>query len=447
MVRRLRPNDLLVAIERAPPAKNHALTIGIAGINSSGELISDSTRTRGYVLSTDIAPTILRRFGLAVPSAMSGQPIRVEGGVDVASLESLASRMASISDRRGPAIGGSLLVWLVLAGLAALLTRGRAGATAVRLFTLSVIYLPLALLACAALEPSQAAEQLAVAAGAPVVAALTLATSRGYRPIAIASGVVAVAYALDVVSGSPLSKLSLLGPNPGLGARFYGIGNELEALLSVLVIAGTGAGLCGFAPRWSGRAAATTFLAVGLAFACVFAAGRFGADVGAAIVMPIGAAAAASKVATPRRRTTLFIIAFSLAFVLFVALIDLISGANAHLTRSVLDAGGLRDLAQVAQRRLQLSAHSFSRPIVLVFLPALAILATVAFRRRAVLRRWFSGVPAIEAGLLGALVAIVVGTLANDSGALVLEIGCVYLLLFVGYAWAVRRGSAPGGRW
>ena len=40
--------------------------------------------------------------------------------------------------------------------------------------------------------------------------------------------------------------------------------------------------------------------------------------------------------------------------------IDLVSGANAHLTRSVLDAGGLDDLAEVAQRRLQLSAHSFA---------------------------------------------------------------------------------------
>jgi hypothetical protein len=155
--------------------------------------------------------------------------------------------------------------------------------------------------------------------------------------------------------------------------------------------------------------------------------------------MPIGAAAAASKVATPRRRTTLFIIAFSLAFVLFIALIDLISGANAHLTRSVLDAGGLRDLAQVAQRRLQLSAHSFARPIVLVFLPLLAILSAAAWRRRATLRRWVAGAPAVEAGLLGALVAIVVGTLANDSGALVLEIGSVYLLVFAGFAWAERR--------
>jgi len=34
------------------------------------------------------------------------------------------------------------------------------------------------------------------------------------------------AYAIDVVAGSGLTKLSLLGPNPIFGVRFYGIGNE-----------------------------------------------------------------------------------------------------------------------------------------------------------------------------------------------------------------------------
>jgi hypothetical protein len=46
----------------------------------------------------------------------------------------------------------------------------------------------------------------------------------------------------------------------------------------------------------------------------------------------------------------------------------------------------------------------------------------------------------VRAGLLGALVATAVGTLANDSGALVLEIGTAYLLVFVGFAWA-ENGS------
>ena len=52
----------------------------------------------------------------------------------------------------------------------------------------------------------------------------------------------------------------------------------------------------------------------------------------------------------------------------------------------------------------------------------------------------------MRAGLLGALAATAVGTLANDSGALLLESATAYLLVFAGFAWAesaTRRGPGP----
>jgi hypothetical protein len=59
----------------------------------------------------------------------------------------------------------------------------------------------------------------------------------------------------------------------------------------------------------------------------------------------------------------------------------------------------------------------------------------LAVVRRQRIRDWLSGVPATRAGLIGALVATAVGTLANDSGALLLGIGTAFLLVFVGFAW------------
>ncbi len=437
LVRGLQGNDLLVAIGRAPPEKNHALAIGFAGRGFAGDLTSDSTRTDGYVLSTDVAPTILGRLGIAVPSQMSGQAIRSEGSVDVAGIEALGKRMSVISSRRGPVIGISLLAWIVVFGLAALVGAQRVEGVAVRLLGLSIIYLPLLLLVGAALEGGQEAEQLLVMFGAPLLAAVTLFVLGGLRALSVASGLVVLAYAIDVVAGSPLISLSLLGPNPGLGVRFYGIGNEIEALLGVLVVAGTGATLTAFT-RLTGRAAAIAFLVVALVSAGVFAAGRFGADVGAAIVLPVGGAVAAAAIAGSRRRGILLAIAAPLAVLALIALVDLVSGANAHLTRSVLDAGGLGDLADVAQRRLQLSAHSFVRPIVLFFLPIVAAAALVAYLRRDRIGSWLRPFPALRAGLIGAVAATIIGTLANDSGALLLEIGTAYLLVFLAYAWSER---------
>ncbi len=431
--------DLLIAIARPTGESGDPVAIGVAGRGFDGDLTSDSTRTNGYVLSTDVAPTILQRLGIGVPSQMSGQPIRSEGTADPAAIEALTARMDVISSRRGGVIGLSIAAWLLLSALVALFSRGRLARVAIRLLGLSIVYLPLALLFGAALEPAKGAEALLVAFGAPALGAATLVLLRDFRALAVASAITVSAYAVDVIAGSPLTSLSLLGPNPGLGVRFYGIGNELEALLAVLVVAGTGAGLVGFARDPSHRAAAIAFIGIGLAATLVFAAGRFGADVGAAIVFPVGAVVAAVVVAGRGRRLGLLaIVAAPFAVLALMALIDLLSGANAHLTRSVLDAGGLGSLADVAQRRLQLSAHSFSRPVLLAFLPLVIALAVFAWLRRDRLRAWLEGAPAMRAGLLGALAATVVGTLANDSGALLLEIGTAYLLVFTGFAWAER---------
>jgi hypothetical protein len=429
--------DLLIAIAEPAGRSDEPLPIGIAGQGFDGNLTSDSTRMDGYVLSTDVAPTILERLGIEVPAEMSGQPIRSEGAIDPAAVESLAARMDVISSRRGPVIGLNVAAWLVALLLVAALSRGRLARPAVRVTGLASVYLPLVLLLAAALERGETAERLLVLLLCPLLGALTSLLLPGYRGLAFASASTVLAYAIDAIAGSPLTSLALLGPNPGLGVRFYGIGNELEALLAVLVVAGTGAALTGFRAAATRRSSAFVFIATGLLAAFVFAAGRFGADVGAAIVFPVGAVVAAVVCAGGGRRTALLAVAAApFAVLALLALVDLLSGANAHLTRSVLDAGGFGNLADVAQRRLQLSARSFARPVLMAFLPVVAAIAALAYVRRDRLRAWLQAVPAMRAGLLGALVASAIGTLANDSGALLLEIGTAYLLVFTGFTWA-----------
>ena len=253
-----------------------------------------------------------------------------------------------------------------------------------------------------------------------------------------------LAYAVDVVAGSPLTALSLLGPNPGLGVRFYGIGNELEAPLAVLVVAGTGAGSDRVRAAAVAAGLGGSFLAIGLAAAFVFAAGRFGADVGAAIVLPFGAAVAAAAIAARRRRTALLVVALPFRGPGPARPRRPRSPAPTPTSpaRCSTPAASAR-LGDVAQRRLQLSARSFARPVVFVFLPVVALLVALAVARRDRLRAWLAGAPALRAGLIGAAVATAVGTLANDSGALVLEIGAAYLLVFIGFAWARAALDKP----
>jgi hypothetical protein len=435
----LRGEDLLVAIEMAPPAANRALAVGLAGRGLSGTLTSDSTRIGGYVLSTDLAPTVLARLGLAVPSQMTGEPIRSNGEVDPASLGDLADRLAAIGPRRGPVVGVSVLVWAALTALAGI-AFGRPGVrAALRVLAVAVAFLPAVLMLAAALEPSELAERLIVGAGAPALAILTLRLAPGFGALAIAGTVSVSSYAVDVIAGSHLTELSLAGPNPAGGVRFFGIGNELEAAIGALVPIATGAGLVAWAPRVQPRTAAIVFGVTAALGVAAFAPGRFGADVGAAIGLPVGAAVAAGVcLGAGRRRLALLLAAPVVALAALVA-VDLVSGGDAHLTRTVLRAGGFDQLAETVQRRLELSVHSFDRyaPTAMMWLVVAALVAGVLSRHR--IEGWFGDRRWAWAGLLGALGATVVGTLANDSGAVLLILGTTVAGATVGLAWATHE--------
>jgi len=443
----LRGDDLLIALERPPPASNHGLALGIAGRGFDGTLISDSTRMRGYVVSTDLAPTVLERLGLPVPSDMTGEPIRTDGAADAAYVQDLQDRLAVIGPRRAPVIGLSVLAWVVLTALAGAAFRRDGLRVALTIFAATLALVPAVLLLCAALEPSELAERLIVGIGCPVLAALILWFAPGLRGLAIAAGVSVTAYGIDVVAGSHLTELSLIGPNPAGGVRFYGIGNELEATVVALVPIGTGAALAGWAPRTSPRAAAVAFAIAGLVAIAVFAPGRFGADVGAAIGISFGIAIAIGVCVGARRGRLVWVIVAPLAALAALIAVDLALGGNAHLTRTVLRAGGLGDLGQVFQRRLELSAHSFARysnSAILWIVIALIVAGLVQWRR---IRRWFGDRPAAWAGFVGALGATVAGTLANDSGALLLAIGTVLAAATVGAAWATHEDRHRPGLW
>jgi hypothetical protein len=435
---------LLVAIERPPPAHDRALSIGAAGRGLAGTLTSDSTRMRGYVLSTDVAPTVLSRLGLPVPSQMSGQPIEGEGEVDPGFLGRLADRLAAIGPRRGPVVGVSIILWVALSALAGIAFGRRGLRAALPVLAVAIAYLPASLLLTAALEPSELAERLIAEVGSPALAVLTLRLAPSFGALAIAGAVSVSGYAIDVIAGSHLTELSLIGPNPGGGIRFYGIGNELEATVAALVPIATGAGLAAWAPAASRRAAALAFgIVAGLALAA-FAPGRFGADVGAAIGLPVGAAVAAGVCLGAGRRRLALLLAAPVVALAALAAIDLATSGNAHLTRTVLSAGGFDQLSEVVERRLELSVRSFAHygRTAIFWLAVAALVIGFAQRRR--IEGWFGGRRRAWAGWLGAVAATVAGTLVNDSGALLLIIGTAVATATVGLAWATSAHQTRG---
>jgi hypothetical protein len=138
------------------------------------------------------------------------------------------------------------------------------------------------------------------------------------------------------------------------------------------------------------------------------------------------------------RRAALVIVVAPIAGLMALALVDLFAGGGAHLTRSLLEAGGLDDAGQVLERRIRLAGQSFEKEPNLPYLAATGVVITVGIWQRARIRSWFDRRAAL-AGFGGAVAATLIGTVSNDSGAVLLMLGVGYLLAAAGFAWARGR--------
>jgi hypothetical protein len=433
-------DDLLIALTAGVRSDQQLLPAGIAGDGFEGNLTSDSTRTDGLVLTTDIAPTVLEHLGVDVPDEMNGSGIESADDRDPAEVAELQSKLEERPDREQVAFL-PLLGWVALVVLAALAFRRRGAALGLSLLALACVWAPLILLVAAAVDTSELASALMVALGAPALAAITHAAVPGYRGLAVACALTVTAYAMDVIAGSPYTALSVLGPNPGGGVRFFGIGNELEATLTPLTLIGCGAWLAS-RRTLSRESAAAWFIGAAIVATIAFAPGRFGADVGAAIVLAVGGAtAAALALGFGWRRTALTVAAAGAVGVAAVVVVDLVVG-GAHLSRSVLGAGEASDVLDVLERRVILMWNTFIHPVYPALLVVCGLLLMVGLWRWRQVLAWFGSRWPARCGFVGAVVGVLVGTVANDSGSVLLVIGTIYLAVCAGFSWAQRPQMA-----
>ena len=419
--------------------------VGMAGASpAAGTLTSASTRRRGLVTVPDLTPTVLRSLGRPVPAAVEGRPLEVVPGRDPAALGELGARLEGLGARRYAvlpwALGGALAL---VAGLT--LLRGRSGARrGARVVALGVCWAPALCLLTAALRPPLGVEAAVLVLGSLGLGALGDRLVPWPRGPALPVAAVLALHALDLALGSRLVAESLLGVNPLYGARFYGVGNQLEAVLAVLLLAGVGAAL---GPVGGARARATFALAATLG-ALIVGPGRLGADVGGVITLAAGGAAAVAALLAGRARRVALagVVLAPLLALGALALLDLTTGGDAHLVRSVLRAERPGALWDVTVRRVRLSLGGLASPgTTLATLVALATLALAARWRRA-LARPVSGLPGLRAGLVGAAAATLVGALANDSGPTMLVLGTAVLGLLVLYAHAGPERRLAAGR-
>lgn len=422
-----RPGDLLIVLQTPPRASvPQLLPAAAAGLRTNGALTSATTRLEGIVAGIDVPVTIWDRLGVKQPDDVKGQEIRTEGTRDEAALKTLEARLRVVSGRRNPTLGALALTWLALTLAMGLIADRRGIRASMRIGALAIFWVPAMLLATGAFAPSRLAEIGIIVAGCFLLGALTDRLVRWPRGPLVPAGVAVVAYSVDLVLGSPLIVRSLLGVNPRSGSRFYGLGNELEATLTVLLLLALGALLWG---AGRSRRNAAVFAAVGLVFCVFVGAGQFGADVGG--VLTVGAGIAAATVlmlpGKPKRRTLIIAALVPVAGLFALAALDLVTGGNGHFTRTVLQADSVGSLRDVVERRYTL-AFNVLKVGAMPLLTLIAVLgAAYAFRYRERIYAPLRGSPSWTAALAGGLMASVIGALFNDSGPILLAFGVFVL--------------------
>ncbi len=342
--------ELLLVVQRVGAGDDGTLLwISAAGLDGGSglRLSSPSTTQAGLVTSVDLAPTILAHLRAGPePDAMTGRVITASSGPSLGALANTMKRLRVVGARRLPALAFLLAGWLLI--LLACVRRPTARSRALRAGGLGVLWAPVAAMAAAALEPSAAAEYALIAVLSLALGAASDHLVAWPRGAIAPAGAAVLAIVLDALAGSQLLMRSLLGPNPFLGARFYGIGNELKSALAVLVFAAVAGALY---PSVRGRRAALWMLGCGRGARSRRGLGADRRRRSAASSSCAWRSPSQACYCSPRRRTRrglLMVIASPIAGLAALAALDMLTAhGTGHYTGSVLDAhsaGEIRDL-------------------------------------------------------------------------------------------------------
>jgi hypothetical protein len=409
------------------------------GLGGGRELTSRTTKQRGLIAAIDIAPTILGRLGVQpLPASVRGAAIETDGRLHASSLRGLMSRLRVIGGRRLRALGCLLAAWALLLVLSAAWPRARAWA--LRAGGLALLWAPAASLLTAAIEPGAAAEYTIIVAACLLLAALTDRLLRWPHAVLAPAIVTVAALTVDALAGTQLLMRALPGPNPALGARFYGIGNELKSGLAVLVLAAVAAALY---PAVRGRRAVLAMALAGIALAIVEGSARIGAAVGGVILVGAGFAVAAVLVSPLdgeggwlTRRRALLILLSPLLGLAALALIDLATAhGTGHFTGSILHARSAGDLRDVIVRRYTAAWGELKNHVMPAATAVALAYAAAGIRRRDRLLAPVGEDPAWLAAFAGGLAAGVVGAFVEDSGPVLLVVAVFALGCVASYLW------------
>ncbi len=447
-----------------------------------GTLVSGSTGQKGLAQAPDLTATVLARVGLDVPPAVAGSPLTSDPAPDNSERRADA-RLTALRDydEASHAVHGlvepffqvfaygQLLIYL----LVLLVWKGRIGSDASRTVVLSRVR-KVAVAAAAVPVSTFLANLLpwwrfpvpmlsVVAAVGLFVALIAFAALRppvggwALGPMALVSAVTVLVLTVDVMTGSRLQLSSLMGLQPVVAGRFYGMGNPTFALFATATLLLATAVSSWLVRAGRRREAAVAVGALGGFALVVDGAPFWGADGGGPPALLPGVVYLILAVLGLRMtwRRALAVTAAVVGLFFLVAGLDWLRApeSRTHLGRfvqSMIDGTAGDIIVRKAQQNLDIllgnAPLTLLVPAALVFV--IVILARPTSWGSRALQRSYEQAPTLQAGLVALLVTLTIGFLVNDSGVAIPAVGAtlaVPLIVSVSAAHLLEEARSRAG--
>ncbi len=287
-------------------------------------------------------------------------------------------------------------------------------------------------------------------------------------PFGVVGGITAVVLAVDVIGGAPLQLSGLMGTQPLVAGRFYGVNNTSYALFGTACVMVTVALANPLVLRGRRGTAAAVVAVVGVVATALDGLPSIGADFGGPPGLVAGFALLALMAAGVKLtwQRVVGVLAAAVAVVVAFAVADWLRPADqrTHLGRFVDDVLH-GELWHVVQRKLAQNVDTLSNNLTLVAIAGLLVVVYVLGRplrgalahpaggplewitTDAPLSQLNAYAPMLRPGIIATGVVLGIGFLVNDSGILVPATGIVLALpvLLAVYANWLRDVRARGG--
>jgi len=392
---------------------------------SKGVLTSATTKRAGIITNTDLAAHVLSYFGITKPSVMTGHPLSSKSVREPLEYLRDINKISVFNYNARATVVKSYIAFIILVLLLTfiLLEYFKEYVAWMKPLLIAVLLVPTVLLILPVTAPWDTIRFAASLISTVTIFSLSVFyLFKDNLKIFVSTCLLSAGLILaDTFLDNPLMRLSILGYDPIIGARFYGIGNEYMGFLLGTTIVGTTA----LIDCYRDKAGLLKKLSVGI-YAVVLVtlmSPSLGTNVGGTMAAFFGFGAATLLLVKGRIGRKDLIGLCCLLVVLLIALFiyDGLqpSEAQSHIgqTSGLIRQNSLLALFQIFARKLSTNYKLMKYSTWTLVLIATIVTQAILFRRPVgILKRIFSKHNYLYFGFISGIIGTTAAFIFNDSG-------------------------------